>query len=80
MQFDADRDRIAAVRAACDGLSVRERLQVLTSAWIVEADQGRSAALAFPGEFPAEQARQLENCERMMRFVQTQNLIVSRRG
>lgn len=53
----------------CAALSMGDQLMVLQIAWIVLAKQARDQALAFPGGFPGEQARQLEQLVKIAAFI-----------
>lgn len=50
-------------------LPLTEQLFVLQLAWLALAGNARDQALAFPDGFPAEQARQLEQLDAMIRLV-----------
>lgn len=43
----------------CADLSTREKLDVLSAAWLATAANARTEALAEPGGFPAERDRQI---------------------
>jgi hypothetical protein len=63
-----DKERLTAasnVLNACASLSRDDRLLVLQLVWLLSAQRARSAALAVPGEFQREQARQLNQLEKM---------------
>lgn len=55
---------------ACASLPMDDRLFVLQVAWIILAQQARNEALAIPGGFPAEQARQLLTLGNVARLVE----------
>jgi hypothetical protein len=54
---------------ACAGLPIDGRLEVLQMAWIVLAEHARNEALAIPGGFPNEQARQRGELEKITSLV-----------
>jgi hypothetical protein len=58
-----------AVLDALSGLPLEERLMALQLAWIACAGWARNDALAYPGGFPAEQARQLVHLKNMASLV-----------
>jgi hypothetical protein len=64
-------DTLRSVLKVCDdtGAPIEEQLTVLELAWIAWAQRARSAALALPGGFPAEQARQLDRLVKIVRLV-----------
>jgi hypothetical protein len=55
--------------SAAGGAAFDFRLKALEMAWITLAEEARSAALLFPGGFPAERQRQLEHLEKMAALV-----------
>jgi hypothetical protein len=54
---------------ACADLPIASRLLVLELAWMTAAAQARNQALAFPGAFQREQARQVEQLEQIAELV-----------
>jgi hypothetical protein len=66
--FQNDEDLLKAagdVLSACAFLSVKDRQLVLQLAWMLLAQQTRSEALATCGGFEREQARQLDQLEKI---------------
>ena len=64
-------DYLLAVNAALDGLSTREKLDVVQIAWLTMGSNARTEALSIPGGFPEERARQVEQLEKMAELVST---------
>jgi hypothetical protein len=56
---------VMAVLDAVSHLSLEDRLTGIEIAWIALAHRARSEALAYPGGFPDEQARQLGHLEKL---------------
>ena len=52
-------------------LPIDDRLLVVQMAWMALAYQARREALAFPGGFPAAQARQVGHLEKIAHLVRT---------
>ena len=74
MADKTDREVLRLSRAilktsAAGGAAFDFRLTALEMAWITLAEEARSAALLFPGGFPAERHRQLERLEKMLVLV-----------
>jgi len=66
--FHGDKDLLKAagdVLNACAFLSLKDRLLVLQLAWMLLAQQARSEGLAMSGGFEREQARQLDQLEKI---------------
>ena len=73
-QEDQDGTLLVALDAIADVCteafsSIDDRLLACELAWLVFAGIARSEALAFPGGFPGEQARQVERLEKMVGLV-----------
>ena len=67
-EFDA---LLSVLRTCRESLSsATERLAVLQIAWLAEAHEARSSALAFPGGFQMEQERQVDQLQKLLRLVQ----------
>ncbi|HEY0873602.1 MAG TPA: hypothetical protein VGD94_09025 [Vicinamibacterales bacterium] len=62
-------ERVMDITAQLESLGDVDRLEVLEIAWLVMAANARNAALALPGGFPAEQARQLTHLEKIALLV-----------
>ena len=54
---------------ATSGLESDDRLFALELAWLSMASNARTAAIAFPGGFPAQQARQVERLAKISALV-----------
>jgi hypothetical protein len=62
-------DSVINISTLLESLNDTDRLEVLEIAWLMTAANARNAALALPGGFPAEQARQLTHLEKMALLV-----------
>ena len=63
-------DRIYRINSVeCADLSTREKLDVLSAAWMIVAHTARTEALAEPGGFPAERARQVDRLHRYAEMI-----------
>ena len=69
MSDDTILDQLLRINAALDGLSTRERLDVVQIAWLTTASHARTEALITPNGFPDERARQVEQLNAMTRLV-----------
>jgi hypothetical protein len=65
MAGDTLLDQLLRVNAALDGLSTRERLDVVTLVWLLAARAARYEALIAPGGFPDERSRQVEQLHKI---------------
>ena len=63
-------DRIYRINSVeCADLSTREKLDVLSAAWMIIASIARTEALAEPDGFPTERARQVERLRRYAEMI-----------
>ena len=63
-------DRVHRINSVeCADLPTREKLDVLSAAWMIIASTARTEALAEPDGFPAERARQVERLRRYAEMI-----------